>query len=839
MPRLPKFVSARRSARRHALADLNSSRTARLAANDDNDFVDPPSRRVNVAAKFVALVSRCVPSAITPIFRRLNKVKTDLVKEMGFGGLLHMPLITNRRDFSYWLLSRVSPTRSAIKLSNGDFLPFCTNDVTKVFGIPCEGEELDSPSPDVVAHVKTLIARRLGVTDFKDVNKEILEEVILKYHKGFMSDDDKDAFKTAFLILVMMKFLAPQANLDNICPRYFYALVDTSEISKFNWSAYVLNEILAAAEAAQKKIADGQRCGYINGCVIFLQIFYLDNLDLGHLSFQHGILPRIALYDNESLKQRYKMDMRSKSVYKATEYGKLKLLYGQKEMYVTPDQVTSIFCVVICRMLWQMKFPEYCLRNTEIYTLNLSQIPQEREELVTVTEGSKNCTSANMSSHNQDQSSHGYTCSLDNVVGETGIDVNQKIPQTPSLGNDVGDGRKVGDDSTDVTANKSINLNRTIRQETPTSPQFVPIRIYTGIDIEPPSFDLNIDWSPSKKTDTPISPRSISREIAAASLDVLADIYYENSQGEIKPYHGSKRDLPEPRVLQFEGNIGSQSQNTLTSSPLDLIPDQVRTRAEGVRDVLIVWIRSYQETSHLKSVWISNFTHTPQTLTGAQMRTILWGNEKLEHCTCVVYTRRMLEIELEKFGGMLAYGWRHFLEPDFYLAAIAGNEWWDPKAFREQFIGDSIKYDVSKCTMPIMDKMNTSFRNLQLEVDLANYSKPRCNWHMLCTGKENMAKKYTQFESKFQLLSHARTYKEFEEQWLNIGREYGMQSENAYIQNAQMLADEPELQDSHKNTLTWINKDDKILVGATLEHQGNDNVEEIDDAAHPPTEEIG
>lgn len=33
------------------------------------------------------------------------------------------------------------------------------------------------------------------------------------------------------------------------------------------------------------------------------------------------------------------------------------------------------------------------------------------------------------------------------------------------------------------------------------------------------------------------------------------------------------------------------------------------------------------------------------------------------------------------------------------LAAIAGNEWWNPNFFREQFIGESVKYDVSKCAI--------------------------------------------------------------------------------------------------------------------------------------------
>uniref|UniRef100_A0A0E0F4F0 Uncharacterized protein n=1 Tax=Oryza meridionalis TaxID=40149 RepID=A0A0E0F4F0_9ORYZ len=123
-----------------------------------------------------------------------------MVAEMGFEGLLHMPLITNHR------------------------------------------EELQAPNVEVVSHVKRLIAERMKVASFKDVNKEVLEDVLDKHHRGQMSKAEKESFKTAFLI-------------------YFSALLDPNEIAKFNWSGYVLNEILDAAAAVQKKHADGTKCG--------------------------------------------------------------------------------------------------------------------------------------------------------------------------------------------------------------------------------------------------------------------------------------------------------------------------------------------------------------------------------------------------------------------------------------------------------------------------------------------------------------------------------------------------------------------------------------------------
>uniref|UniRef100_A0ACD5VYM0 Uncharacterized protein n=1 Tax=Avena sativa TaxID=4498 RepID=A0ACD5VYM0_AVESA len=63
----------------------------------------------------------------------------------------------------------------------------------------------------------------------------------------------------------------------------------------------------------------------------------------------------------------------------------------------------------------------------------------------------------------------------------------------------------------------------------------------------------------------------------------------------------------------------------------------------------------------------------------------------------MIYTRRILQLEYEKFGKTAAYGSRHFLEADFAVHAIAGDSLWNPEMFRNHFTGPKILYNVSKC----------------------------------------------------------------------------------------------------------------------------------------------
>uniref|UniRef100_A0A8R7PUB0 Uncharacterized protein n=1 Tax=Triticum urartu TaxID=4572 RepID=A0A8R7PUB0_TRIUA len=150
-------------------------------------------------------------------------------------------------------------------------------DVHKVLGIPFSGKELRIPSTEEVSHIKNVICIRLNVPEFKKITRSVLTDILSKKHEAPMSDEEIAAFKTAFILLLMTKFLAPQTLLDNICPKYFMALKNLDDIPNWNWARYVVNDIIAAARALANKLSDDTKATYINGCVIFLQVFTLPN----------------------------------------------------------------------------------------------------------------------------------------------------------------------------------------------------------------------------------------------------------------------------------------------------------------------------------------------------------------------------------------------------------------------------------------------------------------------------------------------------------------------------------------------------------------------------------
>lgn len=138
MPRLPRAIRPSRAqpSRRAAPAVFP------LYDSDGDDFVNPPGNRV-VDGKFTPPTSRCIPLAIWSVSNMLSE--EEFVRHMGFGGLLEVPNITNYREFSLWLLSRVDCASQSIRASNDNLPRFSEEDVNKVLGIPCYGRDLVDP----------------------------------------------------------------------------------------------------------------------------------------------------------------------------------------------------------------------------------------------------------------------------------------------------------------------------------------------------------------------------------------------------------------------------------------------------------------------------------------------------------------------------------------------------------------------------------------------------------------------------------------------------------------------------------------------------------------------
>ncbi|KAG2597757.1 hypothetical protein PVAP13_5KG250300 [Panicum virgatum] len=244
-----------------------------------------------------------------------------VVRSIGFGGLLHLTRYGRLdRHFSAWLVNQLvaaapapgAPAAPVFLMADGAGadVPITARDAHEVLGVPA-GERPVGRDP---ADADTAAVRRaLG-----NMQPTLLvAEAVLGQRKARpMTQPERDSFVVAFVLFVVGHFLAPPSagRREKVNAEIFHALVDPSpsEVRRFNWAEYVLHELRHCAVRARQQVADGCPKILLSGCLLFLQILYLDRLDLAAVGCgeprRREVQPRVAAFCNDTLHQLIELD---------------------------------------------------------------------------------------------------------------------------------------------------------------------------------------------------------------------------------------------------------------------------------------------------------------------------------------------------------------------------------------------------------------------------------------------------------------------------------------------------------------------------------------------------
>jgi len=141
-----------------------------------------------------------------------------------------------------------------------------------------------------------------------------------------MSQKDADAFRVAFVIYIMSTLLCPGSKHDYVSVDYWNALTEPSVIKDYDWSEYVLKRLMQAVVKVKTELASSNKVTNINGCSIFLQVLYLDSIDVGMLNLDHSAVPRMRDFNSNVMKSMILANtMPSMRNASSSEFGKCKL----------------------------------------------------------------------------------------------------------------------------------------------------------------------------------------------------------------------------------------------------------------------------------------------------------------------------------------------------------------------------------------------------------------------------------------------------------------------------------------------------------------------------------
>jgi hypothetical protein len=85
---------------------------------------------------------------VAEVFRNLSGQRAEIVRHLKFSGLTMLPQCDQgrtsllNREFSLWLMNNVDVEARSIDLGPRGRIPMLPEDVQRVFGFPCKGQEI-------------------------------------------------------------------------------------------------------------------------------------------------------------------------------------------------------------------------------------------------------------------------------------------------------------------------------------------------------------------------------------------------------------------------------------------------------------------------------------------------------------------------------------------------------------------------------------------------------------------------------------------------------------------------------------------------------------------------
>ncbi|XP_044408724.1 uncharacterized protein [Triticum aestivum] len=288
-------------------------------AESESDEEDQHQRN----GKAPAISSRCSVKKLHDLLASFDEEKRQYVVEMDFGGLLELPKITRTdRHLLMSILGHVDEEASCITIDHKRDVQFYDEDVHTVLGIPCGAAPVRDPGHHVSEEVLAQIRAMFGIGPGEHNILPIVEAVKMTYGCR-MTAQEKNKFKVGLVICACTYLLAPTLKNDYFCTNYWGALATPDLINMHNWCRYTREELLVAAKRVKADLLGGRQKSNLSGCLPFIQVFYIDNLDAAENNIDHTVRPRIKAYNYALMKTIIQKDVKSRKGDYPVVYGRL------------------------------------------------------------------------------------------------------------------------------------------------------------------------------------------------------------------------------------------------------------------------------------------------------------------------------------------------------------------------------------------------------------------------------------------------------------------------------------------------------------------------------------
>ncbi|QHO08386.1 uncharacterized protein DS421_14g472140 [Arachis hypogaea] len=185
-------------------------------------------------------------------FRNMNEEKKIIVRELGFGGLMHIPPLRVHHQILRELANSFKLGENRLETSYGSF-KIRPKIIGAALGINASGD---------------LFRQKINYKDLSEDDKQIFRRFQSKTLKnltdemmaiGVDNEQDRLMFKRIFILYIQMAFLLP-TTINKISPVHLALIFEMDTITERNWGGHVLSFIIKGItdyKLKKKKAIDG------------------------------------------------------------------------------------------------------------------------------------------------------------------------------------------------------------------------------------------------------------------------------------------------------------------------------------------------------------------------------------------------------------------------------------------------------------------------------------------------------------------------------------------------------------------------------------------------------
>ncbi|QHO33883.1 uncharacterized protein DS421_9g262190 [Arachis hypogaea] len=236
---------------------------------------------------------KCATHLLNDKFRNMTEEKKAIVRDLGFGGLMHIPPLRVDHQLLRELANNFKLGENKLKTGYGSF-QITPKKIGDALGINATGDLF----PEKVDYKKLsdddkIIYRRFQGKTLKSLTDEMMEI-------GVGNEEERLMFKRIFILYIQMAFLLP-TTINKISPVHLAPIFKMDDIEERNWGGgHVLTFMVKGITDYQEKKKKA-----INGCLFALMIIYFHlSKNKGKNKAERPPKPWIANWTKEQLVER-------------------------------------------------------------------------------------------------------------------------------------------------------------------------------------------------------------------------------------------------------------------------------------------------------------------------------------------------------------------------------------------------------------------------------------------------------------------------------------------------------------------------------------------------------